>query len=1150
MVSDAYNKIVNATDHTTTITDSVLQGILKRLSQGAFGEFEFSIKGAPNAATDTTIRLQLTDTANLLINTNNLSQTRFAVEYVDNRTTLGSEFRFLWIQKQATDAGDGSVSIALDSSPDFAYRSIVIGGGAGQFSFSDDAVTTQIANTAGTTLDAGFRIFRNDNIAVTSAAVLQTISLRNATYRWILSGTTEYYVELAAGGDPGLNEPDSVLGNALTFTAGTIGGLAASEWVFGNNDSLGFTTVYVRLADGTDPDSKAVNFVTAVIPRIVVPRWVNPLEAPHNAVGDGTNDDNIELLSADTAAGVNGSTYIEAGITYHIAAEAANPTFVSDFIFDNGGLVDVNTGVTVTFDGPITAGEHQKLFTGAGTVALGSKVTTVSAKWFGAVGDGVADDSTEILAAFASMSTAGGVLKFPAGTYLLSAAITIGSATVSLEFAPGAKLKWTSNGNSPTINGYIDAGRTEIFDGANTNAPTLSTRILSIFPEWFNAKGDNSTDDTTALQRTADAMFTGAHLIFAGGTYIHGAEPLFSSKTNFVIDGNGSILKNADSTSVLTGFGGMRLNACSNFVIRNLILDGNRANRTTGAINTTMGITIRGGVDWTIEDCICKNSVADGIYLIATTASDTATFCKHGTIRNVDCDNNFRNGMSMIEAWHIKVEGGTYRNTNGSGPEAGIDIEPNPGSAVPGCKDISVKGASFLDNTGHGVNATTQSRSIRIEGNYFEGCDKSGVQVGDVDDYVVIGNQFYLFTAATRGTIDITSAAKDVVVSGNQMDNIDTGFTAIFSQTAAENVVISDNVLRNISAAAGGTQPAITADTPRIKIVGNIIDTAGERGISATGADSIVESNTLKDVIGTNIIVSGNRAKVIGNVSLDADMTGDKANGILRATAGADAQFRGNTIFLSVTDTAVTAIKASAAAVIDENHIAGCSTTPITLPSTTDDISIINNPGDHLNAGWGQAPNVASANTMTCRYPFKLFRVTGTTQINAITVTEAWKGRELTLIFVNGVIRLNHNNPDVDGSLLMSDQCDALFNAADHVTLAFEDDGSNRKWREISRKKRSNTAPSVAAGFTLEPSADVAYITSTAPRTSDVTTAISDGCHDGHRFQLINANAADAITIKDGANTDFSTSADIVIAARTILDVWWDVTNSVWRDSV
>lgn len=84
-------------------------------------------------------------------------------------------------------------------------------------------------------------------------------------FKWTLSGsgTAEYYVELSAGGDPSLTEANSVFLDGFMNLAvnGTLGSLAASEWDWGDNDSLGFSTVYVRLSDDTDPDTKFLGFV-------------------------------------------------------------------------------------------------------------------------------------------------------------------------------------------------------------------------------------------------------------------------------------------------------------------------------------------------------------------------------------------------------------------------------------------------------------------------------------------------------------------------------------------------------------------------------------------------------------------------------------------------------------------------------------------------------------------------------------------------------------------------------------------------------------------------------------------------------------------------------------------------------------------------
>jgi len=91
------------------------------------------------------------------------------------------------------------------------------------------------------------------------------MSIRSASYIWTKSGsgTNEYYLQAVGGGDPGINEPWGIAENDSLLTAGTVGSLAASEWAWDDNDTLGYDTVYVRLSDGADPDSKAASYVEA-----------------------------------------------------------------------------------------------------------------------------------------------------------------------------------------------------------------------------------------------------------------------------------------------------------------------------------------------------------------------------------------------------------------------------------------------------------------------------------------------------------------------------------------------------------------------------------------------------------------------------------------------------------------------------------------------------------------------------------------------------------------------------------------------------------------------------------------------------------------------------------------------------------------------
>ena len=89
------------------------------------------------------------------------------------------------------------------------------------------------------------------------------LSLVNSDYQWTASGsgTDEYYLEDDGGGDPSIDEPEDVYEDGDEMDDGIMGSLGSGEWGWGDNDSLGYDTVYVRLSDGSDPDSKEDGYV-------------------------------------------------------------------------------------------------------------------------------------------------------------------------------------------------------------------------------------------------------------------------------------------------------------------------------------------------------------------------------------------------------------------------------------------------------------------------------------------------------------------------------------------------------------------------------------------------------------------------------------------------------------------------------------------------------------------------------------------------------------------------------------------------------------------------------------------------------------------------------------------------------------------------
>ncbi|MCP4262829.1 MAG: hypothetical protein GY774_35770 [Planctomycetes bacterium] len=93
--------------------------------------------------------------------------------------------------------------------------------------------------------------------------------LTNSLYfKWTKSGSgkNEYYVELLAGGDPSISTPDHVVMDGAVLTEGTVGSLSDHEYDYGDNDSLGYSTVYFADASG-DPDTTEVDIRTILKPQ-------------------------------------------------------------------------------------------------------------------------------------------------------------------------------------------------------------------------------------------------------------------------------------------------------------------------------------------------------------------------------------------------------------------------------------------------------------------------------------------------------------------------------------------------------------------------------------------------------------------------------------------------------------------------------------------------------------------------------------------------------------------------------------------------------------------------------------------------------------------------------------------------------------------
>lgn len=112
---------------------------------------------------------------------------------------------------------------------------------------------------------------------------------------------------------------------------------------------------------------------------------------------------------------------------------------------------------------------------------LGTPVSAyTSVKDFGAKGDGVTDDASAIRSALASLSSTGGVIYFPVGTYLVKSAVLFYSNQILL-FEHGATIKQGAaidslmrNYSTTSIGGY-DGTHDSMIIGATFDGGTYTT---------------------------------------------------------------------------------------------------------------------------------------------------------------------------------------------------------------------------------------------------------------------------------------------------------------------------------------------------------------------------------------------------------------------------------------------------------------------------------------------------------------------------------------------------------------------------------------------------------------------------------------------------------------------------------------------------
>ena len=229
------------------------------------------------------------------------------------------------------------------------------------------------------------------------------------------------------------------------------------------------------------------------------------------------------------------------------------------------------------------------------------------------------------------------------------------------------------------------------------------------------AKGDGRADDTAKIQKAIDEVAgTGGTVYVPDGVYM-----VHATGRRRLLLGSRMTLKLADRAVLKVipngakAYSTLKIANVSDVTVVGGTLQGDRAAHKSKAGEWGMGITIGPEARRvTIAGVTAKDMWGDGFYVGG--AIDVA-FC------SVVADHNRRQGLSIVKAKRLLVTNSVFKNTRGTRPSAGIDLEPDgPTETIAA---VRIEHSKFINNAGGGIMIAGKKgevANVEISHNVFE----------------------------------------------------------------------------------------------------------------------------------------------------------------------------------------------------------------------------------------------------------------------------------------------------------------------------------------------------------------------------------------------------------------------------------------------
>lgn len=483
---------------------------------------------------------------------------------------------------------------------------------------------------------------------------------------------------------------------------------------------------------------------------------------------------------------------------------------------------------------------------------------------FGAVGDGVADDTTKIQAAFDSGAE---TILIPDGTYLLTSTLDI-SSSVAVNASSGAFLDFSGVANAVSfselslvdVNGSIDSSVALTADHL-TGSSTITVADTSSFAAGdlilLKSNAYYSTGVSTGSNRQGwltyvESVDSGTLLSVSNSSYadLTTAQSASISKVNPITFNwnGGSIL----GGGIGSGHDGFTLDYTSNSSVSNVKVDGCEG----------IGIGCYYSINVLVDHCDVFNCTSS-----ATLGNSGYGFLAGSGSFGVTASNNeFRNCRHSVSGGGVVTVRGVSILNNRS--FAG-GLSTNDFDCHEPCFDWVFDGNTIAQGNGSLGGMVVRGKNIRVINNTFNGGNGALFQTFIVDTngqtkLIAGGNSFVNCNYGIK--LDTTSSAiSQVRITDNYLENSNFGAAILDDAT---NIVVSNNIINGTSDGTGTSGQGVDSrGGSDIIISGNLIHSIASDGIYIIGSDKItISGNKAYDIQDHGIFIdNGDTMVITGN---------------------------------------------------------------------------------------------------------------------------------------------------------------------------------------------------------------------------------------------------------------------------------------------